>query len=454
MTAAAAMESDNTVSPQLVVPQLSAAKQITPRHRNGSRLLLGCIAALSSALIAALAALVALVASTASAPPPGSVRPGSDWFGASPLSLALPDAASALTWFAHGSCAHQKKPQAFWRTLIGLAPQVFLFNGDIVYGDCSNSSYCGELPTAWRDLFGNANFQAATRALPMMGILDDHDYGVNDGHRGVPEYESWKAYAKELFMERFGVPSSDERRFREGLYTHRTFGPTGKRTQVVILDTRWFRSKFLDTPCPSCPGRERYVPYNQSDRAPSLTMLGETQWRWLEGVLREPAELRILVSTIQVLAMDHGWERWGLIPSEVARLLTLINATRAEGLVVISGDRHMGGLYRLEAGDARPFGVPAPFPIYEVTSSSLTHTVRTAEAEAFTLRLGSLTHENNFGTVRVDWEARKVTLDLRASDDCGLSEQPWAQVCKAHDGEASRVLMNLTIGLEALQMQA
>lgn len=415
-----------------------------------------CVVVLASALMACMAALIALVASMYSAaattPPPGSMRPSSEWFGAPPISLGLPNGNETLTWFAHGSCAHQKKPQAVWRTLIGLAPQLFLFNGDIVYGDCTNSSYCGNLPTAWRDLFGNVNFQAATRALPMMGMLDDHDYGANDCHMGVPEYESWKAYAKDIFLERFGVPSSDERRFREGLYTHRTFGPAGRRTQLVLLDTRWFRSKFLDTPCPYCPGKERYVPYNESNHpSPSLSMLGETQWRWLEGVLREPADLRIVTSTVQVLAMNHGWERWGLIPSEVGRLLRLLNATRANGVILLSGDRHTGGIYRLDAGDERAFGAASPYPLYEVTSSSLTHSYRTSEAEAFTLRLGNLTHENNFGTVRVDWEARRVTLDLRASDDCGLSKQEWAEVCEAHDGEAGRILMNVTISLDALQ---
>ena len=176
------------------------------------------------------------------------------------------------------------------------------------------------------------------QARPMMGILDDHDYGVNDCHLGMPEYESWKSYAKDIFLERFGVPSSDERRYREGLYTHRTFGPSGRRTQMVMLDTRWFRSQFLDTPCKQCPGRERYVPYNDSNRPPAATMLGETQWQWLEGVLREPADLRLIFSTVQLLAMDHGYERWGLIPTEVARLIRLVNTTRANGVVVLSGD--------------------------------------------------------------------------------------------------------------------
>ena len=40
-------------------------------------------------------------------------------------------------------------------------------------------------------------------------------------------------------------------------------------------------------------------------------MLGEAQWSWLRQELQQPAELRLVVSSIQVLAEAHGWKRWG-----------------------------------------------------------------------------------------------------------------------------------------------
>ena len=111
-------------------------------------------------------------------------------------------------------------------------------------------------------------------------------------------------------------------------------------------------------------------------------MLGDAQWAWLEEQLRQPAELRLLVSTVQVIAQGHGWERWGLIPAELRRLQArsrpcsrpcsrscatpalcalasarsspaplgrqrLIVETQAEGVVLLSGDRHAGGIYSL-----------------------------------------------------------------------------------------------------------
>lgn len=56
--------------------------------------------------------------------------PNSTYYGEPPLRYALPPANNPLTFLAHGSCADQHKPQAFWRTLLNLSPQLFLFNGD------------------------------------------------------------------------------------------------------------------------------------------------------------------------------------------------------------------------------------------------------------------------------------------------------------------------------------
>ena len=79
--------------------------------------------------------------------------------------------------------------------------------------------------------------------------------------------------------------------------------------------------------------------------------------------LRAPAELRLIVSSVQVLALGHGHERWGNLPRERARLLGLIADTRANGVILLSGDRHRGALYRLDEG--------VPYPLYEITSSGL-----------------------------------------------------------------------------------
>ena len=84
-------------------------------------------------------------------------------------------------------------------------PQLVIFNGDIVYGDCENLTHCSELPLAWRNLSQQSAWQEASAALPMIGLLDDHDYGANDCHAGLAKFDVWKHFAKNIFLERFGA---------------------------------------------------------------------------------------------------------------------------------------------------------------------------------------------------------------------------------------------------------
>ena len=83
-------------------------------------------------------------------------------------------------------------------------------------------------------------------------------------------------------------------------------------------------------------------------------MLGEDQWAWLEEQLRTPAEVRLIASSIQVVAEDHGWEKWMNFPHERERLYRLIRETRAEGVVFLSGDRHLAELSMMDGGGGLP----------------------------------------------------------------------------------------------------
>jgi len=117
-----------------------------------------------------------------------------------------------------------------------------------------------------------------------------------------------------------------------------------------------------------------------------------------------PAELRLIVSSTQVLAEGHGWERWGNMPLERQKLLDTIRDSGAKGVVLLSGDRHVGALYR-----ETPIGL---YPLYEVTSSGLNMVFWKAK-EPGPNRLGALYAAANFGAVDIDWPARKLTLALR-----------------------------------------
>ena len=133
-------------------------------------------------------------------------------------------------------------------------------------------------------------------------------------------------------------------------------------------------------------------------------MLGEAQWAWLVERLREPAELRLLVSSVQVVADGHGWERWGNFPRERRRLYDLVGDTGANGVVFLSGDRHVGALYRETSG--------VPYPLVDATASGINQ-VFPGNREGGTNRLGAVYGAANFGTIDVDWWAGTLAVSLR-----------------------------------------
>jgi alkaline phosphatase D len=300
-----------------------------------------------------------------------------------------------LTRIAFGSCAHQQKPQPIWDAVLAWRPELFIFTGDNVYGDVTSAAMT-ELRTAYAaaaEIEGIARLRAN---VPVLATWDDHDYGQNDGGGDFAHQRK----AKQLFLDFWGIESDDPRTARPGVYHARVFGPPGQRVQIILLDTRSFRSPFRPTDERHALGKEAYLP----DPDPAKTMLGEAQWAWLAEQLRAPAELRLLVSSVQVLAEQHGFERWGNLPLERQKLLDLIGATGAGGVVLVSGDRHIGALYRLSKN--------VPYDLYEITSSGINMAVSN-NRDIGPLRLGEVYGQDNFGTIDIDWQAGEVTLAVR-----------------------------------------
>lgn len=300
-----------------------------------------------------------------------------------------------LQRIAFGSCVHQDQPQPVWQAVLAQQPDAFIFAGDNVYA--SGLTFERErLHAAYLKAGAQPGLAAVRAQIPHWAIWDDHDYGVNDGGAEFAD----KPWSKAQFLAFWQVSADDPRRQREGLYHAVVQGPPGRRVQVILLDTRWFRSPLKATDQRNAPGKERFVP----DADPTKTMLGEKQWAWLREQLLQPAELRLLVSSVQVLAQGHGYEHWGNLPLELSRLLVLLSQTRAQGVVILSGDRHLGAIYQHDQG--------APYRLTEITSSGLTQAFANAP-EPGPNRLGPVLDVVNFGVIDIDWAARQVRLSLK-----------------------------------------
>ncbi|HEY8241295.1 MAG TPA: alkaline phosphatase D family protein, partial [Kiritimatiellia bacterium] len=232
-----------------------------------------------------------------------------------------------------------------------------------------------------------------------LATWDDHDYGANDGGADFAE----RAASRDIFLDFWEIPADAPRRGHDGVYDVQMFGPPGKRVQVILLDTRYFRSPLARDPDLS-PDQGRYKPSDD----PAATMLGDEQWKWLEAQLREPADLRLLVSSIQVLSDEHHFEKWGNLPRERQRLLDLLRDTKAAGVIILSGDRHRAEISLLNEG--------VPYPLYDVTASALNMSHPIDKPEPNSLRQGELVMDNNFGLLTIDWNKADPEINIQLRD--------------------------------------
>ncbi|NNU15651.1 alkaline phosphatase family protein [Parvularcula sp. ZS-1/3] len=318
----------------------------------------------------------------------------------------MPAEDAVLTRIQFGSCLKQEDPAPILGAMIARRPDLTVFLGDNVYGDVRDMDdpLMPELVGAYRTLGARRDFQSLLSVSPVLSTWDDHDYGRNDRGGEFPLKEN----AEVLFEEFWNLPQDDVRRARQGVYTSETFGPEGQRVQIILLDTRFFRSALTRTDERNAPGKERYIPSDDPDQ----TMLGTVQERWLGEVLEEPADLRILVTSIQLIADGHGWEAWATMPEARDRIYRQIAAAGTDNLIVISGDRHLGGFYERELAPG--------MVLDEMTTSSLNAPQSTwrerdgrTSHEAGPHRLGLPIYEENFGELTIDWDVREATMSLR-----------------------------------------
>lgn len=315
-----------------------------------------------------------------------------------PAETAAVSVEPALERIGVGSCLRQDLPQPIFDAILDDDFELFVFLGDNVYGDVESDDL-RELRDAYAMQAEADGFSRLRAAVPLAATWDDHDYGLNDAGADFFGREE----AQRIFEDFWDVPPDSERASRPGVYDVVTYGPPGRRVQLILLDTRYFRSPLQPTDERGAPGKERYMP----DPDPEKTMLGEEQWAWLGQVLQEEADLRILASSIQVIADGHGYEAWRQLPAERDRLYALLREAGANGVVIISGDRHRGGIYRHD--DA------LGYPLLELTASSL-NSAFTSEEEAGPYRLGPTYRPENYGALSIDWTSRSVTLEVRGMD--------------------------------------
>ena len=297
--------------------------------------------------------------------------------------------AQVLERIAFGSCNREGLSQPLWDPILDTHPDLWMWLGDNIYGDTEDMEVMRQ---KYAQQLANDGYRRLRDSVPVIGIWDDHDYGANNAGKKYPR----RVESQQLFLDFLGVPSTDLRRTRQGVYTSYIYGPIGKQVKVLLLDTRFHRD------------------------APGATgdMLGAEQWRWLEAELRSSiAQIHLIVSSIQVLSEEHKYEKWADLPQSRRRLLRLIGETGVPGVILLSGDRHFAEISRIEEPSVG-------YPLYEITSSGLTHSWRQPPPEPNRHRVGERWTELNFGLVVVEWSASPViALQVRDRNNVVRLEQ-------------------------------
>jgi alkaline phosphatase D len=281
-------------------------------------------------------------------------------------------------------------------------PDLFLFVGDAIYGDWHGDQPFVPTPKSlqadWERLAAIPEFAAVREQVPFMAIWDNHDYGSHDGGADF----ALKETSKSLFLHFFGEPEGSQRRATPGIYYARVIGPEGRQVQIILLDTKSFRSEFRRDPRTpeerKATGKVgKYLPRTE----PTATLLGEAQWEWLAQQLEQPAELRLVVSSTQVVADEKGMDEWGVFPRERQRLFDLIDSTGAEGVLLLSGNVHFTEVSRFD-GNA--------YPLYDFTASGMTHVNPDYAAARSDYRVAGPFVEHNIGLVEIDWDTEPAPV--------------------------------------------
>lgn len=288
---------------------------------------------------------------------------------------------------AFGSCNKHNITNNLWDDVLATDPDVWIWGGDIVYADTGNMNKLRQIYSAQNQV---AEYKELKTKVPIIGTWDDHDYGLNDGGS---EFDMKKGSQQE-FLDFIGVPKNSPRRKREGVYAVHNYNLPQGKIKILVLDTRFFRTPLTKDTLT----KKRFRPNGYGEG----TLLGKEQWEWLEKELkRSEADFNILVSSVQFLSNMHGFECWGNFPHEVDRLTSLISDSKAKGVIVLSGDRHISEFSKIDLKNKK-------YPLIDFTSSGLTHVYDDFSGEQNPYRIGKVVHEKSFGLLNFNFKSKSV----------------------------------------------
>ena len=313
------------------------------------------------------------------------------------------------THILFGSCSHQDKAMPIFDAILQEPADGFIFLGDNIYGDTEDMQ---SLADKYEKLGNNPGVKALISKVPVYATWDDHDFGENDAGKQYP----FKAESKEIMLDFWKVPKDSPRRSREdGIYGSYIIANQDVNSssdviektnaiRVILPDLRYMRDDLESV------GQVAYYtnrklkdmgPYKYSKGS----MLSERQWQWLEDELQQPEKIKIIASSLQLIADFTGWESWANFDDR-KRLFDLIKKHRVNGIFIISGDTHWGEISKYETD--------MDYPLWDVTSSGLTEEWKQVSPNKH--RVSNYTDKVNYGFFVVDWAQHDPSIHFGLKD--------------------------------------
>ena len=305
---------------------------------------------------------------------------------------------------AFGSCNNQSKENILWTEINKNNPQVWIWGGDNIY---SSPYEKRKMQKDYQLQLSVKNYQLLKENTDVIGIWDDHDYGINDGGANFPEKEE----SKSMFLDFFDVPKDHPRRKQKGIYHSKIYQASEGSIKVILLDTRYFRSHLEKSPLKN----QRY----KKNIGNGATILGQQQWKWLESELNHStADFNIIVSSIQFISREHGYEAWGNFPNEINKLENVIVNSKAKGILILSGDRHISEFSKTTLKGLN-------YPLIDFTSSGLTHSYDGFTNETNQFRVKEVVSDISFGLLLFNFKTRQITMQMRGANN--ILQQEYIQ---------------------------
>lgn len=261
--------------------------------------------------------------------------------------------------------------------------------GDLIYADVPRfgGPSLSHYRKLYRNLFASSSFRRVVRAIPMIGIYDDHEVknnwaGLTESGDVIKEFPT----GNKAWSEYVGISNPKSLEPGENYYTFRY----GSEAAFFVLDTRRYRvaSKGF-----GLDGEEDESQWDGPSDQPYKTMLGQKQkddlMRWL-GAVNSTASFKFIVSSVPFMSLwggiDGKLDTWAAYLAERDELIDVMQFV--PNVIVLSGDRHEAAITGL-----RSVSNPATesFPITEISVSPL---------NMFYLPIRTLSQENGRGAIR------------------------------------------------------